>query len=95
MIKAILARNNLSSKDFNFVLMVGGSTLVPLIRQHVGELLNIPVVTDIDPTTAIVVGAAYFAGTQAIQSKTAGGEAATANTKFSIKAVYERQTQDI
>jgi len=94
MIKAILTRNNLSSKDLNFVLMVGGSTLVPLVRQRVGELLNIPVVTDIDPTTAIVVGAAYFAGTQAIQSETASDGAATANAKFSIKAVYERQTRD-
>lgn len=94
MIKAILTRNNLSSKDLNFVLMVGGSTLVPLVRQRVGELLNIQVVTDIDPTTAIVMGAAYFAGTQAIQSKTASGGAAAANAKFSIKAVYERQTRD-
>jgi molecular chaperone DnaK len=94
MIKAILTRNNLSSKDLNFVLMVGGSTLVPLVRQRVGELLNIQVVTDIDPTTAIVMGAAYFAGTQATQSKTASGGAAAANAKFSIKAVYERQTRD-
>jgi molecular chaperone DnaK len=95
MIKAILTRNNLSSKDLNFVLMVGGSTLVPLVRQRVGELLNIPVVTDIDPTTAIVVGAAYFAGTQAIQSNSASDGASTSNTKFTIKAVYERQTRDI
>jgi len=94
MIKAILTRNNLSSKDLNFVLMVGGSTLVPLVRQRVGELLNIPVVTDIDPTTAIVVGAAYFAGTQAIQSETASDGAATADAKFSIKAVYVLQTRD-
>ncbi len=94
MIKTILTRNNMSPRDLNFVLMVGGSTLVPLVRQRVGELLNIPVVTDIDPRTAIVVGAAYFAGTQAIQSKTTSDGAADANTKFSIKAVYERQTRD-
>lgn len=87
-------RNNLSSKDLNFVLMVGGSTLVPLVRQRVGELLNIPVITDIDSATAVVVGAAYFAGTQAIQSKTASDGAAAGNTKFSIQAVYERQTRD-
>ncbi|MFO1486703.1 MAG: Hsp70 family protein [Verrucomicrobiaceae bacterium] len=95
MIKAILTRNNLSSKDLNFVLMVGGSTLVPLVRQRVGELLNIPVVTDIDPTTAIVVGAAYFAGTQPIQTKITSDNAAAAKAKFNIKAVYERQTRDV
>jgi molecular chaperone DnaK len=94
MIRVILTRNNLSPKDLNFILMVGGSTLVPLVRQRVGELLNIPVVTDIDPTTAIVTGAAFFAGTQAIQRETASGWPATANLKFSIKAAYERQTRD-
>lgn len=96
MIKAILTRQNppLSSKDLNFVLMVGGSTLVPLVRQRVGELLNMPVVTDIDPTTAIVAGAAYFAGTQAVQSKATRDGAASANAKFNIKAACVPQTRD-
>jgi molecular chaperone DnaK len=94
MIKVILTRNNLSSKDLNFVLMVGGSTLVPLVRSRVGELLNIPVGTDIDPTTAIVVGAAYFAGTQPIQGKVSE-RTVDADSKFSIRAVYERQTRDV
>jgi molecular chaperone DnaK len=94
MIKTIITRNNLSSSDLNFVLMVGGSTLVPLVRQRVGELLNIPVVTDIDPSTAIVVGAAYFAGTQSLQSKAANEGGANNGPKFSIKAVYERQTRE-
>jgi molecular chaperone DnaK len=95
MIKMILTRNNLSSKDLNFVLMVGGSTLVPLVRQRVGELLNIPVVTDIDPSTAIVVGAAYFAGTQFVQSTTVKDQTADTQAKFSIRAVYERQTREL
>lgn len=94
MIKAILTRNNLSSKDLNFVLMVGGSTLVPLVRQRVGELLNIPVITDIDPSTAIVAGAAYFAGTQSLQGKVASGGIPDSDAKFSMRAVYERQTRD-
>ena len=94
MIKTILTRNNLSSRDLNFALMVGGSTLVPLVRQRVGELLNVAVVTDIDPRTAIVVGAAYFAGTQPIQSKMPTGGAATASAKFNIKAACFPQTRD-
>jgi molecular chaperone DnaK len=95
MIKAILTRNNVTSKDLNFVLMVGGSTFVPLVRQRVGELLNIQVTTDIDPTTAVVVGASYFAGTQALQEHTKFSVDPASSPRFNIKAVYERQTRDV
>jgi len=94
MIRTILTRKNLSSKDLNFVLMVGGSTFIPLVKQRVGELLNIEVVTEIDPTTAIVVGAAFFAGTQQVPS-TSKEESSGSNSQFSITAAYSTQTRDL
>lgn len=64
MVKKILVRNSLSSKDLQFVLMVGGSTFIPYVRKRVEEMLQIPVNCDIDPTTAVAIGAAYYAGTK-------------------------------
>tara|TARA_A200000159_G_scaffold31990_1_gene28608 strand:- start:846 stop:3332 length:2487 start_codon:yes stop_codon:yes gene_type:complete len=64
MLKAILTRQSLQPSDLKFVLMVGGSTYIPYVRQLIEELMNIPVNTDIDPTNAIAIGAAYFAGTR-------------------------------
>jgi molecular chaperone DnaK len=64
MIKKILVRNSLKSSDIQFTLMVGGSTYIPYVRKRVEEILQVPINCDIDPTTAIAIGAAYYAGTK-------------------------------
>lgn len=65
MIKKIFVRNSLTANDIQFILMVGGSTYIPFVRKRVEEVLQIPVnYGDIEPTTAIAVGAAYYAGTK-------------------------------
>ena len=64
MIKEILVRNSLKASDLQFILMVGGSTYTPYVRKRVEEILQIPINCDIDPTTAIAIGAAYYAGTK-------------------------------
>lgn len=64
MIKKILVRSSLKSSDIQFTLMVGGSTYIPYVRKRVEEILQIPVNCSVDPTTAVAIGAAYFAGTK-------------------------------
>ena len=66
MLKKILTRNSLQPQDLKFVLMVGGSTLTPFVRNRIEELLGIPVNTGINPTNAIAIGAAYFASSKEI-----------------------------
>lgn len=63
-IKKILIRNSLKSSDIQFTLMVGGSTYIPYVRKRTEEILQIPINCNIDPTTAITIGAAYYAGTK-------------------------------
>ena len=64
MIKKILTRNSLKPIDLQFTLMVGGSTYVPYVRSRVEEVLQIPANCEIDPTTAVAIGAAYYAATR-------------------------------
>lgn len=64
MIKIILTRNSLKAVDLQFTLMVGGSTYSPYVRHRVEEVLQIPANCEIDPTTAVAVGAAYYAATK-------------------------------
>ncbi len=64
MLKRILTRNSLQPRDLKFILMVGGSTYIPYVRKRVQEVLDIAVNTSVDPTNAVAVGAAYFAGTK-------------------------------
>lgn len=64
MIKKILTKNSLKPTDLQFTLMVGGSTYIPYVRSRVEEVLQIPINCEIDPTTAVAIGAAYYAATE-------------------------------
>lgn len=64
LIKKIITRHSLKPQDLQFTLMVGGSTFIPYVRSRVEETLQIPVNCEIDPTTAVAVGAAYYAATK-------------------------------
>ncbi len=95
MMKNILTRNSLRPEDLKFVLMVGGGAYIPFVRKRVEELMGIAVNTSIDPTNAIAIGAAHFAGSKEIRD---GGENAPAvgnNTRqLKIRTVFNRNTQE-
>jgi molecular chaperone DnaK len=94
MMKKILTRNSLRSDDLQFVLMVGGGAYIPFVRKRVEELMGISVNTSIDPTNAIAVGAAWFAGSKEF----GGAEKASSSPKnarnLKIKTVYNKNTQE-
>ena len=92
MVKTILTRNNLTAKDIQFNLMVGGSTYVPYVRQRVEEVLQIPVNCEIDPTTAVAVGAAYYAATKPKEFEKLN--VVKKNTAISIKASYNKASKE-
>ena len=94
MMKLIVTRNSLQPSDLKFVLMVGGATYSPYVRGRIEQLMGIPVNTSIDPTNAVVVGAAYFAGTKEIASEqdepTKG-----AKRDVRVRCVYSRNSQEM
>lgn len=97
MIQAILARNDVAADEIRFVLMVGGSTYIPYVRSRVGEALGIPVNCNIDPTTAVAVGAAFYAGTRNIPLDRQPGKVdLTKKTKvdLTIRFAYQKATQE-
>ncbi len=53
-----IASAGLTSADLGAVLLVGGSSRVPLVSQMVSARLGCPVVVDTDPKTTIALGAA-------------------------------------
>ncbi|MGO4819576.1 Hsp70 family protein [Flavobacterium sp. W22_SRS_FP1] len=92
MIKEIITRKSLKPIDIQFTLMVGGSTYVPFVRNRVEEVLQIPVNCEIDPTTAVAIGAAYYAATKP-------KEILVENTKkketlISIKSSYNKASKE-
>jgi len=91
MIKKILTTNSLRNDDIDFILMIGGSTYIPFVRKYIEDVLQIKVLNDIDPTTAVAVGAAYYAGNKKKNIKNTNKQEIG---KFQIKMAYEKSTQD-
>ena len=62
---------DLSAGDLGAVLLVGGSSRIPLVSQLVSAALGCPVVVDADPKTTIALGAALSIAPQAQPAPTA------------------------
>lgn len=95
MVQKILARNNLTGDEIEFVLMVGGSTYIPMVRNRVGEELDVTVNCNIDPTTAVGIGAAHYAATRVIKEdpeKTASVSASEA--ELDVKMAYQKASNE-
>ena len=63
MTKQLMADKGMSAGDFEKVLLVGGTTFIPLVREAVSQI-GIPVSLEIDPMTVVSYGAAVFASSQ-------------------------------
>ncbi|WP_300728647.1 Hsp70 family protein [uncultured Bacteroides sp.] len=61
--KKLLERNHLIGNQINRLILVGGPTYSPLIRQMLREQITPNVDTSIDPMTAVATGAALYAST--------------------------------
>lgn len=62
--KDLLKRNNLKGADLGSLILVGGPTYSPILRQMLKEQITPNVDTSIDPMTAVARGAALYATTQ-------------------------------
>ena len=61
--KDLLKRNNLSGNDITSLILVGGPTYSPIIRDMLREQVSPNVDTSINPMTAVARGAALYAST--------------------------------
>lgn len=61
LLKNVMENNGLTEKDINQVILVGGSTFVPQVREQLALQTGIPLSFSSDPTTSIAAGAAYYA----------------------------------
>lgn len=61
-IEIALGDANLNKEDLDIVLMVGGSTRIPLVRRFLSEKLAQEPQSPVDPDLAVVMGAALQAG---------------------------------
>ena len=92
-IKELLLDNNLGFTDITRVVLVGGTTYIPFIKDSLKATSKTVVDDSIDPTTAVIVGAAYYAGAH---PKTATDDlnAHAAAPQLEIVLSYEAYSND-
>lgn len=81
--KDLLKRNNLNGSQLDSLILVGGPTHSPIIRQMLKEQITPNVDTSIDPMTAVAKGAALFAST--IDSEVAPEDVKVGTIQLDIK----------
>lgn len=62
----LLQRNNLSGKDLETIVLVGGPTFLQTMRRMLKEQITSKIDVSVDPMTAVARGAALFASTKEI-----------------------------
>lgn len=85
--KDILQRNHLSGNQLTKLILVGGPTNCPLIRQMLREQITPNVDTSIDPMIAVAMGAALYAST--IDATEEQGENVSSSDLVRLDVGYE------
>lgn len=95
LLEELIKDNLLNFSDISRIIMVGGTTFIPYVRQQLTQRTNIVLDTNMDPTQAVVIGAAYFAGNKEssleVEEKPKTG---FVRSKASVQWIYENQSND-
>lgn len=83
--KKAMQEKGLSGQDIEKILMVGGSSLFPWLRDRLRDEFGLPLEFSIDPITVVARGAAIFAGTQKLGTSAIEAPAGS----FKLELEYE------
>lgn len=90
--KKLIERNNLSGDKLDALLLVGGPTYSPIIREMLGRQIKQPEVS-IDPMTVVAKGAALYASTIDISEEIR--ESSRDKAKIQLEIKYEPTTVEL
>lgn len=91
--KDLLKRNNLKEEDLDSLILVGGPTYSPILRQMLREQITEKIDTSIDPMTAVARGAALFASTISISEEVL--DETRDRTKLQLEIKYEATSVEV
>jgi molecular chaperone DnaK len=95
LVKNVLQNNRLTAKDVNQLILVGGSTFVPQVREQLALQTGIELNCSSDPTTSIAAGAAYYAANKYYDAPDEQSTAASAEEGEAILSTVEFTEPDI
>lgn len=94
MITKVVKRNSLSFSDLQQIIMIGGSTYIPYVRQQIFEKTGLIVNSSADPSTAVAIGAAYYAGNKTTNVVATNTDVVQVPTDIDLQISYNKTTKD-
>jgi molecular chaperone DnaK len=93
----LLKNNNITFSQIDRIILVGGTTYIPYIRESLKTLSGSLIDDSIDPGTAVIIGAAYYAGAFPLSLSSAQNEPKKQETagNISFKLSFETYTNDL
>lgn len=70
--KTLMVRNNIGYNKLSHLILIGGPTYIPLLREMLSEQVTSNVETRIDPMTAVAQGASIYASTLPVKRELYG-----------------------
>lgn len=85
----------LQNSDINKIVMVGGPTMMPIVRRKLEEKLKIKVDSSVDPLTIVAKGATIFALSQKIPANLLEiAPTSTSHSVYSVELNFESLTSE-
>lgn len=97
LIAELFEKNGLTAKDINQVVLVGGSTYIPRVHELIEKKVGVSVNSSVDPTTAVVVGAAQYVSTkrsEVVAEPEAAKPSQQNNSNITVKTSYLKTSMD-
>jgi molecular chaperone DnaK len=96
LVEKLIKENQLDFSDIERIILVGGTTYIPYIRQQLQERTQIEVETNLDPTTAVMIGAAYYAGSKPSEliEEELSNEPISQENNIQVETIYEPHSKD-
>jgi len=93
----LLKDNHLSFADIERIILVGGTTYIPYIREALKETSGTIIDSSIDPSTAVISGAAFYAGScpKTVVEETDKSTKYEVVSVFDVKVSFEAHTNDL
>lgn len=95
LVEKLIRENNIRFSDIERIILVGGTTYIPYIREELQRRSGVSVDSGIDPTTAVLVGAAYYAGAKpSALEEEINEELPSFKSEININLIYEPHSKD-
>ncbi len=102
LLREMFDRQQVQPSDLQTILLVGGTTYIPYIREQLAQQLGIPVSTAVDPTTVVAMGAAQYAATQRLElpdlqkeTSESGSSGTLPDEALQVRMGYQKVTQEM